>query len=312
MYLGFVTVTEAGAAIEVDDLHKSYGSRQVLRGVDLAIGTGEVFALLGPNGAGKTTTVEILEGYREPSAGRARVLGFDPWMHPCELRQRTGVVLQECGFPSHLRVGELIDAWRTYYPAPRPTDELLDLVELTAERASLVRRLSGGQRRRLDFALALAGDPEVIFLDEPTTGFDPEARQRCWAAIGNLAQLGKTVLLTTHYLDEAERLADRIGILAGGQIRAVGTVGDLATLAGAPTSISWRVPADRTVGSPLPAGGHVDGERLTIHTHTPSAALHDLLQRFGDLPDLAVTPPSLEASYLALVADTPHAGAPAA
>ena len=142
------------------------------------------------------------------------MLGHVPSTHPAELRERTGIVLQECGFPNHLRVGELVDAWRSYYRRPRPTDELLELVELTDHRRQLVRRLSGGQRRRLDFALALAGDPEVVFLDEPTTGFDPESRRRCWDAISNLAALGKTILLTTHYLDEAERLADRVAILA--------------------------------------------------------------------------------------------------
>ncbi len=219
--------------IEVRGLHKRYGDRSVLQGVDLSVARGEVFGLLGPNGAGKTTTVEILEGFRQPDAGTVRVLGFDPATHAKELRARTGVVLQECGFPLHLRVGELIEAWRSFYPRPRPLDELLAIVELTAERAAVVRRLSGGQRRRLDFALALAGDPELIFLDEPTTGFDPEARRRCWAVIENLRALGTTVLLTTHYLDEAERLADRVAILQDGRIRACGTPADLARQAGA-------------------------------------------------------------------------------
>ena len=172
--------------IEVRGLRKEYGSRAVLHGVDLDVQAGEVFALLGPNGAGKTTTVEILEGYRDATAGHVRVLGLDPSSQPRAIRERTGVVLQECGFPSHLRVGELLDSWRAYYPTPRPLDELLDVVELRDERATFVQRLSGGQRRRLDFALALAGDPDLVFLDEPTTGFDPEARRRCWHAIENL------------------------------------------------------------------------------------------------------------------------------
>jgi ABC-2 type transport system ATP-binding protein len=261
----------------------------VLDGVDLDVGRGEVLALLGPNGAGKTTTIEILEGYREPTAGSVRVLGFDPWTHPRELRERTGVVLQECGFPNHLRVVELIDAWRAYYSAPRSTAELLELVELTDDRATLVRRLSGGQRRRLDFALALAGDPDVVFLDEPTTGFDPEARRRCWSAIENLSALGKTILLTTHYLDEAERLADRVAILAGGRIRAVGTSEELARLARTPTSISYTVPGE---------DGHV-----IVRTQEPSRTLQELIRRFGELHDLAVAPPTLEDSYLTLVAD---------
>jgi ABC-2 type transport system ATP-binding protein len=223
----------AGAAIEVHGLCKVYDGRTVLRGVDLVVERGEVFGLLGPNGAGKTTTVEILEGFRAATSGSVRVLGFDPADHAVALRERTGVVLQECGFPLHLRVGEMLDTWRTFYTAPRPAEELLELVELAPERNTIVRRLSGGQRRRLDFALALAGDPELVFLDEPTTGFDPEARRRCWAAIENLRGLGKTILLTTHYLDEAERLADRVAILRDGRIRACGTPAQLAREAGA-------------------------------------------------------------------------------
>jgi ABC-2 type transport system ATP-binding protein len=242
--------------------------------------------LLGPNGAGKTTTVEILEGYRDATAGFVRVLGFDPSTHPRELRERTGVVLQECGFPSHLRVGEIIDAWRAYYPTPRATDELLDVVELRTERTMLVRRLSGGQRRRLDFALALAGDPDLIFLDEPTTGFDPEARRRCWAAIENLRSLGKTILLTTHYLDEAERLADRVAILSGGTIRAVGTPRELAQLANAPTRISFIASS---------------GDRVELRTADAIASLRTLLAE-RDVTDLTVAPPTLEDTYLELVA----------
>jgi ABC-2 type transport system ATP-binding protein len=216
-------MTVSNPPIVVQGLVKSYGERQVLRGLDLEVQQGEVFSLLGPNGAGKTTTVEILEGYRPATAGFVRVLGFDPAAHPRQLRERTGVVLQECGFPVHLRVGELIEAWRRYYERPRPLLELLDIVELRQERATLVRRLSGGQRRRLDFALALAGDPDLIFLDEPTTGFDPEARRRCWSVVENLRALGKTIVLTTHYLDEAEHLADRVAVLTDGGIRAVGS-----------------------------------------------------------------------------------------
>ena len=228
-----MTVSPAHWAIEVVRLHKRYGDRTVLRCVEFNVKQGEVFGLLGPNGAGKTTTVEILEGFREPTAGTVRVLGFDPADHDMELRERTGVVLQECGFPLHLRVGELIDAWRSFYRNPRSRDELLEIVELSYEHDSIVRRLSGGQRRRLDFALALAGDPDLIFLDEPTTGFDPEARRRCWAVIENLRALGKTILLTTHYLDEAERLADRVAILRDGRICACGTPAELAHQAGA-------------------------------------------------------------------------------
>ena len=233
MYLGVMDVTDGVPAIEIAGLHKIYGDRAVLQGVDLTVERGEVFALLGPNGAGKTTTLEILEGFRDPTSGCVRVLGFDPMAHPTELRERTGVVLQECGFPLHLRVGELIDEWRSFYRSPRPLEELLEVVELSSERDRVIRRLSGGQRRRLDFALSLAGDPDLIFLDEPTTGFDPEARRRCWAAIDNLRTLGKTILLTTHYLDEAERLADRVAILTVGRICACGTPAELARQAGA-------------------------------------------------------------------------------
>ncbi len=273
--------------IEVEGLRKSYGDREVLKGIALSVARGEVFALLGPNGAGKTTCVEILEGYRNPSTGTVRVLGFDPWTHHRELRTRTGVVLQECGFPMHLRVGELIDCWRAYYPSPRPRDELLDIVELREESQSLVRRLSGGQRRRLDFALALAGDPELVYLDEPTTGFDPEARRRCWSAIENLTALGKTVMLTTHYLDEAERLADRVAILSKGQIRGSGTAPELARLVRAPTRVSYRSPA---------------GQRVTVTTSDVAATLRSLLHDESDLDELDVSPPTLEDVYLELVA----------
>jgi ABC-2 type transport system ATP-binding protein len=288
------------APITVRGLRKAYSEREVLRGVDLSVGHGEVVALLGPNGAGKTTTIEILEGYREPSGGSVRVLGFDPWSHPRELRQRTGVVLQECGFPDHARVHELVDAWRSYYPSPRSRADLLALVELESETRTLVRRLSGGQRRRLDFALALAGDPEVIFLDEPTTGFDPEARRRCWSVIENLAALGKTILLTTHYLDEAERLADRVAVLADGVIRAVGNVNELAALADTPTSISFRANGwsyDAFAG----LDAVVDGGRVCIQSREPSKDLQQLIRSFGDLADLVVAPPTLEDSYLRLV-----------
>jgi ABC-2 type transport system ATP-binding protein len=237
-----VGVTEAGPAVAVEGLSKRYGDRLVLRDVSFVVGRGEVFGLLGPNGAGKTSTLEILEGFRPRTAGRVRVLGFDPAAHDPELRERTGVVLQECGFPTHLRVGELVDAWRSFYRAPRPLGELLDVVALGPERDRAVRRLSGGQRRRLDFALALAGDPDLIFLDEPTTGFDPEARRRCWDAIANLRALGTTIVLTTHYLDEAEHLADRVAVLCDGTIRACGTPAELARQVGAAPRLSLVPP----------------------------------------------------------------------
>jgi ABC-2 type transport system ATP-binding protein len=219
-------------AIEVRGLTMRYHDREVLKGVDFEVKTGEVFCLLGPNGAGKTTTNEILEGFRIRTGGEVSVLGLDPGAQPTRLRERVGIVLQECGFPRQARVAELIDCWRSYYPKPRELDELLEIVELTTDRNTLVRKLSGGQRRRLDFALALSGDPDLIFLDEPTTGYDPESRRRCWAAIENLRDLGKTIFLTTHYLDEAERLADRVAILIEGRIAVNGTVREVARQAG--------------------------------------------------------------------------------
>src|SRR6202050_1060743 len=207
-------------AVQVSGLRMAFGGTEVLRGVDFDVRYGEVFCLLGPNGAGKTTTLEILEGFRPPTAGEVRVLGLDPATQAARLRERAGMVLQECGFPRQARVGELIEVWRSYYRSPRPLGELLEVVELTDVRNTQVRKLSGGQRRRLDFAPALACAPDLVVLVESTTGCDPEARRRCWAAIENLRGLGKTILLTTHYLDEAERLADPIALLPAGRVEA--------------------------------------------------------------------------------------------
>jgi len=232
-----------GLAVQVRGLRMSYGSTEVLRGVDFDVRYGEVFCLLGPNGAGKTTTLEILEGFRPPTGGTVRVLGLNPATQAARLRERVGMVLQECGFPRQARVAELIAIWRSYYPNPRPLGELLDVVELAEVRNTQVRKLSVGQRRRLDFALALAGDPDLVFLDEPTTGFDPEARRRCWAAIENLRRLGTTIVLTTHYLDEAERLADRIAILQAGRIELAGTTCEVAARAGLATRVSFTTPS---------------------------------------------------------------------
>ena len=230
-------------AVQVAGLRMSFGATEVLHGVDFEVRYGEVFCLLGPNGAGKTTTLEILEGFRAPTDGHVSVLGLNPAAQPSRLRERAGMVLQECGFPRQARVAELLDLWRSYYLNPRPLGDLLEVVELAEVRNTQVRKLSGGQRRRLDFALALAGDPDLVFLDEPTTGFDPEARRRCWAAIENLRRLGKTILLTTHYLDEAEQLADRIAILRAGRIELAGTTHEVAVLAGLATRISFTTPS---------------------------------------------------------------------
>jgi ABC-2 type transport system ATP-binding protein len=296
-------------AIEVSGLEMSYGDRQVLAGIDFEVRCGEVFCLLGPNGAGKTTTVEILEGFRQRTGGIARVLDMDPAAQPARIRERIGIVLQECGFPRQARVAELIDMWRSYYLKPRPLAELLAVVELTADRNAQVRRLSGGQRRRLDLALALAGDPDLIFLDEPTTGFDPESRRRCWAAIENLRALGKTVLLTTHYLDEVERLADRMAILQDGRIQVAGTVRNVARQAGVPTRISFTAPERLRAGSlTAPAGldVSVSGGIAVCSTASTAVALRELLawaaaNDLGELDDLSVANPTLEDAYLQLV-----------
>ncbi len=296
------------AAVYVRDLRMSFGSTEVLHGVNFEVSYGEVFCLLGPNGAGKTTTLEILEGFRPLTAGTVRVLGLDPATQAGKLRERAGIVLQECGFPRQARVGELIEVWRTYYPNPRPLGELLEVVELTEARNTQVRKLSGGQRRRLDFALALAGDPELVFLDEPTTGFDPEARRRCWAAIENLRRLGKTILLTTHYLDEAERLADRIAILRAGRIELAGTTHDVAARAGLSTRISFTTPSALRCGQTPPPDGLdlvVSGSESVCHTANAAMTLRLLLawaleHGLGDLDGLAVSAPRLEDTYLQL------------
>jgi ABC-2 type transport system ATP-binding protein len=291
----------------------SFGAIEVLHGIDFDVRYGEVFCLLGPNGAGKTTTLEILEGFTAQTDGHVSVLGMNPAAQPARLRERAGMVLQECGFPRQARVAELIDLWRSYYPNPRPLGDLLEVVELTEVRNTQVRKLSGGQRRRLDFALALAGDPDLVFLDEPTTGFDPEARRRCWAAIENLRRLGKTVLLTTHYLDEAEQLADRIAILRAGHIELTGTTHEVAARAGLDTRISFTTPSALRCGRvPLPGGIElsVRGPESVCHTGNAAMTLRMLLDwarqnSLGDLEGLAVTAPRLEDTYLQLTRDRP-------
>ena len=301
------------AAVHVAGLRMSFGATEVLHGIDFDVRHGEVFCLLGPNGAGKTTTLEILEGFTAQTDGHVSVLGMNPAAQPARLRERAGMVLQECGFPRQARVAELIDLWRSYYPNPRPLGDLLEVVELTEVRNAQVRKLSGGQRRRLDFALALAGDPDLVFLDEPTTGFDPEARRRCWAAIENLRWLGKTVLLTTHYLDEAEQLADRIAILRAGHIELTGTTHEVAARAGLDTRISFTTPSALRCGRvPLPGGIElsVRGPESVCHTGNAAMTLRMLLDwarqnSLGDLEGLAVTAPRLEDTYLQLTRDRP-------
>jgi ABC-2 type transport system ATP-binding protein len=279
------------AAIEVQGLRKSYGEREAVRGISFTVRRGEVFGLLGPNGAGKTTTVEILEGFRERSAGSVAVLGMDPGERPSALRERVGIVLQSSGLYRHLTVREAVEHWAGLYPAPRDVDETLALTGLEESAGVRTRALSGGQQRRLDFALALIGDPELVFLDEPTTGFDPAARRQAWDAVRSLQELGKTVLLTTHYLDEAQALADRVAIVKNGAILAEGAPGELG--AGARRyRVSWRDGA-----------GHPE----VRDTADPTALLHELtgaaLARGERLEELSVSRPSLEDVYLELTAE---------
>src|SRR5436190_7301943 len=220
------------AAITVRGLRKRYGDVEAVRGIDFSVRRGEVFGLLGPNGAGKTTTVEILEGYRDRTEGEVEVLGHDPQRRARDLRERVGIVLQTTGMYRHITVREALDHWAGFYPCPRDVPEVVELAGLAAKAGERVSRLSGGQLRRLDFALALVGDPELIFLDEPTTGFDPEARRHAWDTIRSLRELGKTVLLTTHYLDEAQALADRVAIIKDGSILTEGAPRELQPTSG--------------------------------------------------------------------------------
>lgn len=292
-------------AVRVRGLRKSYGDLEAVRGVDLEVHRGEVFALLGPNGAGKTTTVEILEGFRRRSAGEVSVLGHDPERRDRGLRERVGIVLQSTGVDPYLTARETVELYAGYFPRPRDVDEILELVGLTEKRAERVVRLSGGQRRRLDVAVALAGDPEVLFLDEPTSGFDPGARRQAWEVVRSLASLGKTVLLTTHYMDEAQALADRVAVISRGRIVAEGTPSTLGDRHLADTVIRFRMPdgvddLPAAIGRPVPVG---DG-RVEVLVPDPARPLHDLtgwaLARGVSLEGLEVTRPTLEDVYLEL------------
>ncbi len=282
---------QADVAIEVEDLRKDYGSLHAVRGVSFAVPRGEVYGLLGPNGAGKTTIVEILEGFRERSGGRVAVLGMDPGPRPLELRERIGIVLQSSGLYRHLTVREAVRHWAGFYDAPRDVDETIALTGLSESAERRTRTLSGGQQRRLDFALALVGDPELVFLDEPTTGFDPAARRQAWETVRSLQGLGKTVLLTTHYLDEAQALADRVAIIKDGAILAEGAPAELGS-ATRRYRVSWR---------------DADGIAHERQTEDPTPLLHELtgaaLARGEQVLDLHVTQPSLEDVYLELTAE---------
>jgi ABC-2 type transport system ATP-binding protein len=297
-------------AIRVQDLHKAYGTVEAVAGISFAVAEGECFALLGPNGAGKTTTVEILEGYRSRSGGQVEVLGFDPELGQRDFRERIGIVLQSAGIDRQVTVSEVVTLFGSYYPRPRDPDEVIDLVGLGDKRDAWTRTLSGGQQRRLDLALGIVGDPDLIFLDEPTTGFDPSARRRSWELVDNLRHLGKTILLTTHYMDEAQNLADRVAIMAAGQIVAQGSPGSLGGRDVAEAEIGFRLPQGTGLDD-LPALGpdrpRLEDGRVTLRTAAPTAALHALtgwaLARGGELESLAVTRPSLEDVYLHLTGE---------
>ena len=292
----------AEPVIQVRGLRKSYGDVEAVRGIDLTVEQGEVFALLGPNGAGKTTTVEILEGYRQRTGGEASVLGRDPAKLDRATKARIGIVLQSTGVDPFLTVRETIDMYRGYYPHPRPVDEVIEVVGLKEKRDARVNKLSGGQQRRLDVAIALAGDPELLFLDEPTTGFDPSARRNAWQIVRNLISLGKTVFLTTHYMDEAQYLAKRVAVIAKGVIVAEGPPATIGGRDTAQTVIRFRVED----GQGLPSLGQVplgDGT-LELRTEHPTKVLHELtawaLDRGEELEGLEVYRPTLEDIYLEL------------
>jgi ABC-2 type transport system ATP-binding protein len=278
------------SAVTVAGLHKSYGEHQALRGVDFEIAASEVFGLLGPNGAGKTTTVEILEGYRSRDAGTVEVLGSDPQHGGTRWRERIGVMLQSSSLYPNLTVRESLRVFAGYYATPRDPDEVIEIVELGSKVDARVRTLSGGQQRRLDLGLALIGDPELIFLDEPTTGFDPGARRTAWETIRNLRALGKTILLTTHYLDEAEQLADRVAVLRDGVIVREGTPAEL-TGGAVETEIRYRR----------------NGDEVVERTREPTKRLNELtaeaLARGEELDALEVRRPTLEDVYLELTAE---------
>jgi ABC-2 type transport system ATP-binding protein len=302
------------AAIEVSSLRKTYGEVRAVDGLDLTVDTGEVVALLGPNGAGKTTTVEILEGYRAADDGTVSVLGFDPRNGGREFRERIGVVLQEAGFEETFTPRELLRLHAGYYPNPRPVADVIELTGLTEKADARVKTLSGGQRRRLDLALGIVGNPELLFLDEPTTGFDPSARRRAWELVEGLRDLGATILLTTHYLDEAEHLADRLVVIDHGHVVAQGTPAELSVQAGMADVISFRIP-EGLDGDDLPALGEerrIAGSVVEVRTASPTEDVATIaswaVDRGIELEGLSLARPSLEDVYLDLVGEAASGG----
>jgi ABC-2 type transport system ATP-binding protein len=291
------------AAIVVRGLRKSYGNVHAVDGVDLEIRRGEIFALLGPNGAGKTTTVEILEGFRARDSGSVTVLGCDPGSQRRRIKSRMGIVLQSTGVDPYLTVAETVAMYAGYYPHPRPVDEVIELVGLAGKHDSRVLKLSGGQQRRLDVAIALAGDPELLFLDEPTTGFDPSARHEAWEVVRNLATLGKTVVLTTHFMDEAQSLADRVAVVAAGRIVAEGSPSSLGGRDTAAARIRYRVPTGLQPPAEFAGAPDRDGFvelRPTDFTTTLHALTGWALEHGATLDSLQILRPSLEDEYLRL------------
>jgi ABC-2 type transport system ATP-binding protein len=302
--------------VYVRGLHKSYGALSAVDGVDLEIARGEVFALLGPNGAGKTTTVEILEGYRHRDAGQVSVLGFDPGHQRSGLKPHIGIVLQSTGVDRYLTVAETLDMYAGYFPHPRSPDEVIDLVGLGAKRNARVTTLSGGQQRRLDVGVALVGDPDLLFLDEPTTGFDPSARREAWQVVKSLAELGKTVLLTTHYMDEAQFLADRVAVIAGGRIVAEGPPSSIGGRDQVRSRVSFRLPPGTALPPDMAPDTMPDG-RLELAAENLTATLYRLtgwaVEHGVDIDDLTIVRPTLEDVYLELTGGVPgHVESPEA
>ncbi len=301
------------AAIEIEGLFKRYGSTEAVAGISLRVGRGEVFALLGPNGAGKTTTVEILEGHRRRDGGTVRVLGWDPETGGRAFRERIGIVLQSSGIDGQLTVAETLGLYAALYPEPRRVGEVMEIVGLSERPDAPVKTLSGGQRRRLDLGLGIIGNPELIFLDEPTTGFDPSARRRAWSLVDALRSLGTTILLTTHYMDEAQHLADRVAVLQHGRIVAEGPPASLGAAVRARTTVSFEIPAGiGTDALPAPfTGAPLSAGRVSRDVADPTAALHALtswaLEHRFRLSGLRVSQPTLEDVYLQL---TEGEGAP--